>query len=186
MCLYCVSLLVRKKTLVDFFNDHRDHFIIAWNCIQAIKKNPLFESCRQFSDISLIYFLTCFAAVNSEVIFLTDQSLGQPCSATNHLAGVEHQFGWGGGRRWAVGTADFRGLCDSFNQNGGCLMEAVSPWQPYAWKRGEDDKLFLKLPWFGYCITHSVLTEIQWKHRSRCSWEPFTSTQKREKVSSIE
>lgn len=51
--------------------------------------------------------LTCFAAVDCKIVFLSHQGLGQSHSTANHLAGVRSQFCRGGGRGGAVGAAHF-------------------------------------------------------------------------------
>lgn len=86
----------------------------------------LLHECKVCLCLCACGHLTCFAAVDCEVVFLPDQSLGQPRSATNHLAGVGRQFRRGGGRGGAVGAANFGGLGDRFDQDRGGLVEAVS------------------------------------------------------------
>lgn len=143
--------------------------------------------CKASLSLSVGDHLTCFAAVNCKIVFLSDHSFGQPCSTTNHLAGIRCQFCWGdGGGGGAVRTAHFGGLGNCFDQDRWGLVEAVPPWQPGSCRGGRDGERerlsYVIMAQSRLYVIHSVMTEIWGKQTCCCSWGGYFTLHKKKKT----
>ncbi len=155
-CIYCFILFLRNSILIWNF-----YLRVAWSCnnlcfivqLCVVKFNYCVRSflykfqhiCSQKSlfmlwmshipktastNITTIH--TCFAAVHTEAVFLTDEALGQAEALGHHLAGI-----WLGGNG-LLRTAD--GAGHRVNHDRGGFMHTVAGNEFGTWKMERECK----------------------------------------------